>query len=185
VQTGSYTVFILSQFRGDYRRGLDWWMDLLTTYKHDSELHTITALSLIYIPYKSLQHPLRLFQPAVSSAVPWQRLLAVQILQLQALRSYLHKLPYTTVSTVNWTHYYICPGYNTSARTTQKTPFFFCCFRVRCRGNVFTEPSPRNSRGADHRKPRSIVACMLRALSSNGRCLQSHCLATGLYGTIL
>jgi hypothetical protein len=39
---------ILSRFRGAYRRGLDWWMDLLTTYSHDSELQAITALSLIY-----------------------------------------------------------------------------------------------------------------------------------------
>jgi hypothetical protein len=40
----------------DYRRGLDWWMDLLTTYTYDSELQAITALSLIYRLYKSLKH---------------------------------------------------------------------------------------------------------------------------------
>jgi hypothetical protein len=27
----------------DYRQGLDWWMDLLTTYTHDSELQVITS----------------------------------------------------------------------------------------------------------------------------------------------
>jgi hypothetical protein len=67
VQTGSYTVFILSRFRSHYRRGLYCWMDLLTTFTHDSELHTITALSLIYILYKSLQQPPKLFQRAVFS----------------------------------------------------------------------------------------------------------------------
>jgi hypothetical protein len=39
----------------DYRRGLDWWMYLLTTHKHDSELQQRTIrLSLISTLYKSL-----------------------------------------------------------------------------------------------------------------------------------
>jgi hypothetical protein len=38
----------------DYRRGLSWWIDLLTSYTHDSELQAITAPPLIYTPYKSL-----------------------------------------------------------------------------------------------------------------------------------
>jgi hypothetical protein len=37
-----------------YRWGMDWWMDLLTTYTHHSELQVITALSLISTLYKSL-----------------------------------------------------------------------------------------------------------------------------------
>jgi hypothetical protein len=32
--------------------------------------------------------------------------------------------------------------------------------------------------------PVLLAACVLRALCSNGRCLQIHCLATGLYDTI-
>jgi hypothetical protein len=44
----------------DYRRGVDWWIDLLTTYTHHSELPVITALSLISTLYKSPQHPLSL-----------------------------------------------------------------------------------------------------------------------------
>jgi hypothetical protein len=49
-------------------------LDLLTTYTHDTELQVITALSLISTLNKSQQHPLSLFQPAVSSpAVPWQQ----------------------------------------------------------------------------------------------------------------
>jgi hypothetical protein len=33
--------------RGDYRRGLDWWMDLLNSHTHNSELQAITAPPLI------------------------------------------------------------------------------------------------------------------------------------------
>jgi hypothetical protein len=75
------------------REGLDWWMDLLTTYTHDSELQAITAPPLISTIHKSPQHLLSLFQPAVSSsAIPWQRFLTVEILQLHALRSSIHRL---------------------------------------------------------------------------------------------
>jgi hypothetical protein len=47
----------------DYRRVMDWWVDLLTTYTctRYSELQIITTLSLIYTIYKSPQHPLSLF----------------------------------------------------------------------------------------------------------------------------
>jgi hypothetical protein len=37
-----------------------------------------------------------------------------------------------------------CPGYNFSARSTQKTSFFYYCMCIRCHGNVFTELLPRN-----------------------------------------
>jgi hypothetical protein len=50
-------------FRGDYRRNMDWWMDLLTTYTNHSELQVIAALSLISKIHKSPQHPLSLFPP--------------------------------------------------------------------------------------------------------------------------
>jgi hypothetical protein len=52
--------FILSWFRGDYRQGLDWWLNLLTTYSRDTELQAGTALSLVYTLYKTLQHTLSL-----------------------------------------------------------------------------------------------------------------------------
>jgi hypothetical protein len=38
----------------DYRRVMDWWMNLLITYTHHTELQVITALSLISTRYKSL-----------------------------------------------------------------------------------------------------------------------------------
>jgi hypothetical protein len=82
---------------GDYNEALDWRINLLTTYTHNSELQATTAPPLISTIHKSPQHSLRLFQPAVSlPAVPWQRFLTMEILQLHALKSFLHRLPYET-----------------------------------------------------------------------------------------
>jgi hypothetical protein len=93
-----YILYILSRFKGDYRRGKDWWMDLLTTYTHNSELQVITMLSPISTLYKSAQHLLSLFQPPVSlPAVPWQRLQPAEILQFQAFRSSCHSRPCRTL----------------------------------------------------------------------------------------
>jgi hypothetical protein len=49
-----------------YRRGMDWWMDLLTTCTHGLELQAITAPPPTSTIHKSPQHPLSLFHPAVS-----------------------------------------------------------------------------------------------------------------------
>jgi hypothetical protein len=66
-------------------------------YTQDSELQAITTPQLKSKIHKSPQHPLSFFQPAVSSpAVPWQRLLTVEILQIHALKSSLHRLQYRT-----------------------------------------------------------------------------------------
>jgi hypothetical protein len=45
---------------------------------------------------------------------------------------------------------------------------------------------PRNGRDGDHIENTVILlhACTMQTLSTNGCCLQSHCLATGLYATI-
>jgi hypothetical protein len=51
---------IVTIFGCDYRRGLDWWTDLLATYIHDSGLEAITAPSLISTLYESLQNTLSL-----------------------------------------------------------------------------------------------------------------------------
>jgi hypothetical protein len=79
---GSETLIYFHDFRGvtiDW--GVDWILDLLTTFIHNSELQVISAVSLICILYKSKQHPLSLFQSPVSSTgFPWQRLLTVEIL---------------------------------------------------------------------------------------------------------
>jgi hypothetical protein len=51
---------------------------------------------------------------------------------------------------------------------------------------VYCTVAKQWSRRGPHRKHRSsIVAYMLRALPSNDRCLASHCVATGLYATLL
>jgi hypothetical protein len=94
-----HSLFITVTFLGcvTIRRGMDWILDLLITYTHYSELRAITAPSLIYTLYSSPQRPLSPFQPAVSSpAVPWQRLLTVEILQLPAFMSLLHQHLYRT-----------------------------------------------------------------------------------------
>jgi hypothetical protein len=59
-----WVVSILSRFRSDYRRGMDWIFDLLTTCTHYSELQVIIAPSLISTLYKSSQHSLSFFFPA-------------------------------------------------------------------------------------------------------------------------
>jgi hypothetical protein len=65
---------------------LDWILHLLTSYTHHSELQVIIALSLI----STNHYMLSVLQPVVSSrAVPQQRLLTVEILQLPALGSFL------------------------------------------------------------------------------------------------
>jgi hypothetical protein len=69
-----------------------------------------------------------------------------------------------------------------AVRTIWKTPLFYCCERC-FRGKVFTEPLLRN--GLHNTIVLLLRACMLRALHSNGRCLQSHRLIRGLYATIL
>jgi hypothetical protein len=95
------------------------------------------------------------FQPAVSSpAVPWQLLLAVEILQLHALRFYSSQPPVRDL--LNSTQLTLSLAYtNISARITENIVLLL------------------------------LRACMLRTLPSNGRCLQSHSLATGLYATLL
>jgi hypothetical protein len=57
-------------------------------HTHDWELQVTTAPPLISTIHKSPQQTLSLFQQPMSSpAVPWQRLLTVEILQLPALTS--------------------------------------------------------------------------------------------------
>jgi hypothetical protein len=49
---------------------MDFILDLLTIYKHLSELQVITAPPLISTLYKSSKHPLSLLQPAVFTSRP-------------------------------------------------------------------------------------------------------------------
>jgi hypothetical protein len=70
-----------------------------------------------------------------------------------------------------------------AARTIWKTPIFYRCACVCFRGNMFTKPFLRN--GLHNPVVLLLRACMLQTLQGNGRCLQSHRLATGLYATII
>jgi hypothetical protein len=70
-------------------------MDLLIIYTHNSELQAVTAPSLIYTLYKSPQHMLSLFSACcVFTIRSLATALTVEILQLHALRSSLHRLAY-------------------------------------------------------------------------------------------
>jgi hypothetical protein len=86
----SSCIYILSHC-SDYRRGMDWLLDLLTTCIHHSELHFTDDWHSQTSVLSVLQSPL---------AVPWQRLLPGVILQLSALRPDLgHKRSYGTILT--------------------------------------------------------------------------------------
>jgi hypothetical protein len=86
--------------------------------------------------HKSQQHPLSLFHPAVSSpAVPWQRLLTVKILQLHALWSSLHSLPYRTQVTAESESYVTTDGQSASLSWNKAPiwglrPYFCYCQTV-------------------------------------------------------
>jgi hypothetical protein len=71
--------------------------------------------------------PAKPFQPAVSSsAIPWQRLLTVEILQLHALRSYLHSLPCRTAKQLT-----LSLAYNILDGPRRNTPFRTITLRLR------------------------------------------------------
>jgi hypothetical protein len=73
-------------------------MDFLTTCTHDSELQATTASTLISTIHESPTTTAKPFHSLLSSAVPWQQLVTVEILQLQPL--ILHSLPRR--SPLNW-----------------------------------------------------------------------------------
>jgi hypothetical protein len=52
---------IVTIFVCDYGQGVDWWMDLITTYTHHSEVQLITAPLLISTIHKLPQHMLSIF----------------------------------------------------------------------------------------------------------------------------
>jgi hypothetical protein len=68
-------------------QGLLWtgygFVNEFTCHTHHSELQALNAIADLHNSQ----------QPAVSSGVPWQRHLTVEILQLHTFRFYLHSLP--------------------------------------------------------------------------------------------
>jgi hypothetical protein len=190
----------------DYRWGMVWWMDLLTTYTHHSELQVITALSLISTIHRSPQHPLSFFQPAVINS----HSLSV------ASKSGDSSASCTHIVTLWWiSHNLLVVSCQLNYGTISSHTFLQSLTQLSTELvnlNVFNI-TPRNRQCRKHCT--SVVAhlfvsagmclpsyclemgcvtccsivtcmhaCMLWALPSNGHCLQSHCLATGLYATI-
>jgi hypothetical protein len=97
-----------------------------------------------------------------SPAVSWQQILTVEFLQLHAIRYRLQRLPCRNQLNSQW----ILSLYLGAAHING-SPFPLlsnCCimkYLLPSNGNVFTEP-----------------------LHRNGRCMHSHCLATGPYAAI-
>jgi hypothetical protein len=148
----------------DCRRGIDWWMDLLTTYAHNSELQVITALSLISTIHRSPQHSLSL---SLACCVLTNRSLAMASNSgdssascSQVLSSHLPvqnscQLSLLSLSCrVQRTRFPNSLLYNSSVRTTQKTPLS---------------------------KSKSIVACVFVTVDM---CLPSRCSETFIYSPI-
>jgi hypothetical protein len=135
-------------------------MDLLATYTHDSELQAITAPPLISTIHKSPQHPLSLFQPAVFTS----RSLATASNSGDFLASSSQVLSsQPPVQNCLTTDFVPCLQHLSTdqVETLRFQQSLYCCVHIRCRGNGFTELLPRN-----------------------GRCLESHRLATCLYATV-
>jgi hypothetical protein len=76
----------------DYRRSVNWWMDLLTTCIHQSELHFTDHWHTHTRVLSLLQSPLAVF---------WQRLLPREIFQLPGLWSSCHSRPCRTDNSTN------------------------------------------------------------------------------------
>jgi hypothetical protein len=79
----------------DYRRGVDWILDLLTTFIHLSELHFTDHWHTRTSVLRLLQFPLVVF---------WQRLLPREIFQFPALRSVFTAARAELLSTDNSTN---------------------------------------------------------------------------------
>jgi hypothetical protein len=92
--TDPHNGFISSRFRCDYRWGLNWWMNLLTTYAHHSELQVIIVLLLVSTLCRLLAHTM---SPQSSLGISWQRLLTMEILQFPMLRASCHSCPCRTL----------------------------------------------------------------------------------------
>jgi hypothetical protein len=138
----------------------------LTTYTHHSESQVITAPSLFSTLYKSTQHPPRLSQPAVftsrclAMASNFPRSGPIFTASLAELK-YNANLKLTVLPQFFF--------YNSSGRTTSKTPFVYCYVRVRFREKMFTEPLIRKG------------SLFIRLLHNNF-CVSSRlCPATGIY----
>jgi hypothetical protein len=134
----------------------------LTVYTRDSELQVITAPPLISIIHNS--------QITTAHAKPFPAccVFTVGSLQLHALKSSLncgslitasfpHRLLYRTAF-VAPIFFFVTPWHGPSRKHLFQK-YLYCCMRIRCCGNVFTEPLPRNGFG---------ILLISRSLRHNG-----------------
>jgi hypothetical protein len=132
----------------DYRRGMNWGMDLLTTCVHDSELQVITVPPLISKLCKSQKHPLSLFQPAVFTS----RSLAKASNSGDSSASRAHVVTIRRISR-NWTVapivFKVTPRHGPRRKHSHSIVV-----------DVFTAPLYSNGRGADHIE-NTFYFCML------------------------
>jgi hypothetical protein len=164
---------------GDYRQGIDWWMNLLTACTHQSHLQVITLLSLISTFYKSSQHLLSLFQPAVSSpVVPWQRFLRVEMLQLHAFTSLCYSSPCRTLvnSQLNYSAISSQPPLQGSTDwLPQFSSFYLICTdwveNTVSNSNLIVVEACLTRCWTETAFLLLLRVCMFLALPSNGRCL--------------
>jgi hypothetical protein len=105
----------------DYRRSLDWWLYLTTTYTHDSELQAITDPPRISTIHKS-KHLLSIF-PACCVFTSHSLATASNSGDSSASRAH------------------------GPSRKPLFQQYLYCCVSIRCCVNLFTEPLPRNGSG--------------------------------------
>jgi hypothetical protein len=107
----------------DYRLGLDWWMDILTTYTRNSEVLVIHSATANLHNSQITTTPAK---PFLACCVFTSRSLATTSNSGDTSVSRAHAIAGWPPSR-NWTDAPNSPGYNISAPTTQKTHLFHCC----------------------------------------------------------
>jgi hypothetical protein len=155
---------------------LDRILDLLTTYTHDSELQAITAP-----PIHNSHITTTPAKPFAACCVNTSRSLVTVCncgdSSASGLKSTLngcflptvsfpHRLPYRNdlVAPI----VFLTTPLHGPSRKHRFQKYLYCCIRIRCRGNVFTEPLPRIS----------------EPFASNGCFSRSTVLALSKYATV-
>jgi hypothetical protein len=156
----------------DDRRGLDWWMDLLTTYTLTTRNYTlqITDTHRLVFSVSNSRFLAKDFETGIIITVSQN-----YIRQISHIKAFLRSLPYRTeISTMSLAyrqgphrkHNFSIVAFVSVAAGT--------CLQSRC-------PKTAAAQTIENTVVLFLLACMLRELPSNGPCLQSHLLATGLY----
>jgi hypothetical protein len=155
--------------------GLDWWTGFIDHLCTPLGITSNYKLLLISALYKSQQLLLSLFQSAVFTS----RSLETASNSGDSSASLSHVVTVRWISR-NWTLSPIIFKINPRHGPRRKQPVY-CC------RDAFTAPLHSNGRSANHIGNTVLLwlcACMLWALPSNARCLQSHWLTKGLFWSL-